>query len=191
MKFMRAHDSKERARLNYTKNELLSLARKYDSESPFWISEEKRIGDQIRRDKQFNMDTLKEIVHWKFLSLPGREKRVNNLLKQHSDTDVREITGWVLSLPIKEDKNKIEGLRKLKGIGVSLASVILSFHNPQDYCVYDIHIMREVYGKEPKYMFSSCRHYIRLLKDLREYSTKVNLPVRTIEKALFKKNVLN
>ena len=181
--------SEEKARLNLTREELQSLVKKYDQESPFWVSEEKRIGDQIRKEKQFGMDTLKEIVHWKFLDLPGREKRVNNHLKQHTNEDVRKITGWILPLSTNEDRKRVEGLRMLKGIGVSLASVILTFYNPQDYCVYDIHVMREVYGKEPKYMFTSSRHYLRLLNDLREYSTRVNLPVRTIEKALFRKNL--
>ena len=175
--------------MNLSNQDILELAAKYDEEHPWWTSEEKRIGDKLRRDNEFGMDPLKEIVHWKFKTLPGREKRVNNLLKNHTDEEVRELTSWILPLPTREDHNKVTGLRELKGIGVALASTILTFHNPQDYCVYDIHVMREVYGEEPKYMFTGCKHYLRLLEYLRLKSKKLDLPVRTIEKALFKKNI--
>jgi len=176
--------------MNLSNQDILELAAKYDEDHPWWTSEEKRIGDQLRRDNEFGMDTLKEIVHWKFLtSPPYKEKTVNNSLKNHTDKEVRELTSWILPLPTREDHNKVTGLRELKGIGVALASTILTFHNPQDYCVYDIHIMKEVYGEEPKYMYTSNKHYLRLLEYLRLESKKLELPVRTIEKALFKKNV--
>jgi len=175
--------------MNLSNQDILELATKYDEDYPWWTNEEKRIGDQIREDNEFGMDTLKEIVHWKFKTLPGREKRVNNLLKNHTDEEVMKLTSWILPLPTREDHNKVTGLCELKGIGVALASTILTFHNPHDYCVYDIHVMREVYGEEPKYMFTGCKHYLRLLEYLRLKSKKLDLPVRTIEKALFKKNI--
>jgi len=175
--------------MNLSNQDILELAAKYDEDHPWWTSEEKRIGDQLRRDNAFGMDTLKEIVHWKFKTLPGREKRVNNLLKNHTDEEVRELTRWVLPLGTRHDDNKITALRKIKGVGVSLASTILTFHNPRNYCVYDIHVMREMYGVLPKYPFTSNKHYMKLLQDLREESTKLNLDVRIIEKALFKKNL--
>jgi len=177
--------------MKLSKKDILELVAKYDEDHPWWISEEKRIGDQLRRDIEFGMDTLKEIVHWKFKTIPGREKLTNNLLKNHTDKEVREITSWVLPLGTRHDDNKVTCLREIKGIGVALASTILTLHNPQDYCVYDIHVMREMYGVLPKYMFTSNKHYLRLLEDLRIESTKLNLPVRTIEKALFKKNLDN
>jgi len=167
-------------------------AAKYDEDHPWWTSEEKRIGNQIREDNELGMETLKEIVEWKFKTVPGRIVRINNLLKNHTDEEVREITGRVLPLPKSEDRNKVHGLCELKGVGPALASTILTFHDPQDYCVYDIHILREVYGEEPKYPFNKytgCRHYLRLLEHLRQESKRLDLPVRTIEKALFKKNI--
>ena len=44
-------------------------------------------------------------------------------------------------------------------------------------------------GKEPKNMFTGCKHYLRLLDYLRLESKRLDLHVRTIEKALFKKNL--
>jgi len=175
-----------------TRDQLIALAEQYDKDYPWWTSEEKRIGDQIREDNEFGMETLKEIVEWKFKTVPGRIVRIKNLLKNHTDKEVKEITGTVLPLPKNEDRNKVHGLCELKGVGPALASTILTFYDPQDYSVYDIHILREVYGEEPKYPFNKytgCKHYIRLLEYLRLESSRLDLPVRTIEKALFKKNM--
>ena len=174
---------------NLSKQELLKWAKKYDEDHPWWTMKEKEIGDKIRADNEFGLETLKEIVEWKFKTVPSRIVRINNLLKQSNDKDIREVTRWVLPLGIRHDNNKITALRKIKGIGVSLASTILTFYNPHNYCVYDIHVMREMYGELPKYPFTQNKHYLRLLQDLREESTKLNLNVRTIEKALFKKNL--
>jgi len=150
--------------MNLSNQDILELAAKYDEDHPWWTNEEKRIGDQLRRDNEFGMDTLKEIVHWKFLtSPPYKEKTVNRSLKNHTDEEVREITSWILPLPIKEDHNKVTGLRKLKGIGVSLASTILTFHNPQDYCVYDIRARQRVAKLHP---FVNVLHHPNVAIDL-------------------------
>jgi hypothetical protein len=49
--------------------------------------------------------------------------------------------------------------------------------------------MREMYVEEPNFKFTNNSHYHRLLRDLRIISKKFDLPFRTIEKALFKKNI--
>ena len=175
--------------MNLSKQEILELAAKYDEDHPWWIRKEKEIGNRIRADLKFGLDTLKEIVEWKFKSVPSRIVIVNNLLSGYIDKEIREITSWVLPLGTAYDNNKISALRKIKGVGVALASTILTFHDPRNYCVYDIYVMREMYGIEPKYPFTSNKYYLRLLRDLREESTKLGLNVRTIEKALFKKNL--
>lgn len=162
-------------------------ANKYDEEHPWWMVEEARISEILRKNHEFGLKTLGEIVHWKFYTLPGRRKRVNNLLKIYSDKQIREITRKTFSS--NTDKERIETLCTIKGVGVAISSTILSFYDPGRYCVYDIHVMREVYGEEPKYMFTGNTHYLKLLKDLRIISEEHNLPVRTIEKAYFKKNI--
>jgi len=162
-------------------------ADKYDEEHPWWTVEEARISEILRKNHEFGLQTLREIVHWKFYTLPGRRKRVNNLLNNYSDMQIREISRKTFSS--NTDKERIETLCTIKGVGVAISSTILSFYDPEKYCVYDIHVMREVYGEEPKYMFTGNRHYLKLLNDLRIISKKHNLPVRTIEKAYFKKNL--
>lgn len=169
------------------KENILYWAEKYDEDHPWWTDEEQRIGEMIRKNNEFGLNTLKEIVHWKFYTLPGRQKRVNNLLAKYSDKQIREITRKTFNK--KTDQARIETLRTIKGIGVALASTILTMYDPFQYCIYDIHVMREVYGQEPKYMFTSSKYYLQLLKELRKLSNNYNIQVRTIEKAFFKKNL--
>jgi thermostable 8-oxoguanine DNA glycosylase len=170
---------------NLSSTEIQYWAKVYDQEHSWWNSEEDKIGKQIRRDNEFGLATLKEIIHWKFLTLKGREKRVNNLIAVHNDSEIRTITKKALK-QIK-DNDRINILREIKGVGVAIASTILTFYNPKEYCIYDIHVMRGVYGETPKYMFTSNKHYLKLLQDLRMISTSSKLPVRTIEKAYFKR----
>ena len=87
----------------FTREQLIALAEQYDKDYPWWTSEEKRIGDQIREDNELGMETLKEIVEWKFKTVPGRIVKINTLLKNPTDKKVRELTGWVLPLPKNED----------------------------------------------------------------------------------------
>jgi hypothetical protein len=184
---IKSSEMREKKFLVVSKEEIIRWAQRYDEDHTWWVLTEKEIGDKIRQDNEFGMKTLREIVHWKFLTLPGREKRINNLLDEHTDEQVHRISRRALSQ--REDALRIEELCELKGIGVALASTVLSFYNPQSYCVYDIHVMREMYGQEPRYMFTGYNHYLQLLKDIRKMSKSYNISVREIEKALFKKNL--
>jgi len=183
----RNSEVREKKFLVLSKEEIIRWAQRYDEDHTWWVLTEKEIGDQIRLDNEFGMKTLREIVHWKFLTLPGREKRVNNLLDEHTDEQVHRISRGALSQ--RGDASRIEELCELKGIGVALASTVLTFYDPQRYCVYDIHVVREMYDQEPRYMFTGYDHYLQLLKDIRKMSKNYNISVRTIEKALFKKNL--
>ena len=171
------------------REELLRLSNEYDNAYPWWTQKEKALGEQIKREKEVGREILKEIIEWKFATLPGRIKRTLNLISRHNDAFVRSITRRALALPVNQCNRRIKELRRIMGIGISLASVILTFYDPENYCIYDIHVIRERYGHEPKYMFASNKHYLRLLNDLRTQRKNLKLTVRTIEKALFKKNI--
>jgi thermostable 8-oxoguanine DNA glycosylase len=174
--------------MEISKNHIEKLSDSYDQEYPWWVEREEELGQKIRNEKQFGKEVLFDIVDWKFYTLPGRIKRTRNLLEDVNDAEIMQISRKALSPGIEEGK-RINELRKIKGVGISLASVILTFYDPEQYCVYDIHVMRELYGEEPKYMFTKNDHYLRLLKDIREIRNSTGLPVRTIEKALFYKNI--
>jgi thermostable 8-oxoguanine DNA glycosylase len=166
---------------------ILKWSIQYDHDHPWWVNEETRLSTLLHKEREFGLDYLKQIVEWKFKEIHGRRKRILNLISENDEDDVKRISRLALANTTTE--KAIESLRKIKGVGVSLASVILTFYNPRDYCVFDIHVWRELYGKEPKAIFTLDKYYLHLLDGLRIESRRLELPVRTIEKALFKKNL--
>ena len=87
------------------------------------------------------------------------------------------------------DRQRVKELDSLVGVGPALASTILTFWNPDRFCVLDIHVWREVFGDEPSDLFASIRHYTDLLDGFRGEAVKYGCNIRTVEKALFKKNL--
>ena len=170
------------------KEELLQWNKKYDRDHPWWTEKEKQLGDKFRRTKELTKDDLIQVVEWKFKDLKGRKERVLRFIAKNTDSLVRRISSDVFSTTLKDDSNRIDRLQMLDGVGPALASTILAFYDPKKYAVFDIHVWREMYGKEPENLFTT-ENYLKLLADLRRIANKCNLDVRTVEKALFKKNI--
>ena len=116
------------------------------------------------------------------------KKRILKLVDETEDGLIQKTCNRVFSLTTNDDTTRVKSLGDLNGVGPALASAILTFYDPKKYAVFDIHIWREMRGKEPKNLFTA-RNYLKLLADLRRIASDYNLDVRTVEKALFKKNV--
>ena len=85
-----------------------------------------------------------------------------------------------------QDAERIGLLCELKhGIGIAVASTVLTFFDPKNYGVFDFHVWQEVFGGRPKY---TVMEYVKLLSKLRQEAEMQDLGTRTIEKACFKKN---
>jgi len=115
-------------------------------------------------------------------------KRILGYVRQNEDDVIRDISRSVLRLSSKYDYEKIERLCRIKGVGSSTASVIFTFHDPKNYGIFDVHVWRELFGKDsrPVYTTKAC---LIFLSELRELANKHDLGVRVVEKALFKKNL--
>ncbi|MBC8457006.1 MAG: hypothetical protein H8D67_03305 [Deltaproteobacteria bacterium] len=170
------------------KSDVLSWSRKYNEDHQWWVEQEQNFNHLFREQDQFGLSTLKDIVRWKFKEFPGRRMLILGMVVENEDSFIREITTSVFT-SLETDLSKIKELRRMYGVGLSLASVILTFFNPHEYGILDIHVWRELYGKEPKSLFQSDRNYLVLLSILRKAAKEYKLPVRTLEKALFKKNL--
>jgi hypothetical protein len=70
-----------------------------------------------------------------------------------------------------------------------MASVILTFYDPADYAVLDIHAWRELFGKEPQGLFQGPKYLLKFLQKVRLIARMHGLDARTVEKALFQRNV--
>lgn len=170
------------------KKELLRWYEKYNQEEDQYnTSLELELGNKLRATKELTKEELIKIIEWKFQGrLLGRRKRILNLIKNIEDFEIRKLSK--LSFNEQNEKKRIEYLREIKGVGIALASCILTFYDPKSYGVYDIHIWRELFGREPKDLFVKIEYYIKVLEKLREISNGNNIDVRIVEKALFKKN---
>lgn len=169
------------------KKEIIDWTRKYDEDYRRYDYEiEKNLHKKFRKNKFMTKSDLIKINEWKFSGLKGR-KKIN--LRNISDDDSFIKLISQNAFKIKNDKHKIKLLSTLDGVGVALASVILTFYDPKNYGVIDIHVWRELFGKEPQDMFNVKKEfYLKLIKRLREIAKKYNLKVRDVEKALYKKN---
>jgi thermostable 8-oxoguanine DNA glycosylase len=169
------------------KEEILKWSKKYDSEHPWWIQKEQELGTKFRSFKKITREDLAQVVEWKFKEMPGRRKRVMSLLAKNTDEKIRNMSNQFFGIPSNHDSTKVHTLNKIYGVGPALASTILTFINPKDYGVFDIHVWRELFGKEPKGLFRTA-NYLKVLLELRKIAKQYQLDVRTVEKALFKKN---
>jgi hypothetical protein len=172
------------------KDEILKWNAKYDKEYPKWTIKEKELGDKFRKTKTITKADLVEIVWWKFEWLKGRRDRILKLVEKNSDEEVGTCS-QVFNLTPCEDSFRIGVLDNLHGVGPALASVVLTFYDPKNYGVFDIHVWREFFGKEPKNLFGTSSYYIKLLAELRTIGNKYDLNARTVEKAHFTKNYEN
>ena len=149
---------------------------------------EKEIENIISQKNFLTKEDLIKIVKWKFhKGLEKNRERAINFLEQMDGLEIEKITREAFE--IEEESKKIRKLCKIKGVGISLASCILTFHNPKKYCVFNTHVYDEIFKIEtrPNNIFSIPDYYLDVLNEIRKFSEKYNLKVRDVGKALFKK----
>ena len=167
----------------------MAWTEKYDKDHPWWVQEEERLGDKFRKTKTLTKDDLCKIVEWKFKDLKGRKTRILGLVAKNSEKAVQLTSKQVFDLTPQDEPYRIDSLDNLDGVGPALASTILTFYDPKNYGVFDIHVWREIFGPEPTDLFLTTKYYLQLLGELRKLAIQYGLNVRTVEKAFFKKNL--
>lgn len=168
------------------KEEILNWNRKYDKDHPWYVEKEKELGDKFRKTKTVTKSDLLQVVEWKFKGVPPRYKRVTELAKRNTDEIVQQTCSRVFAM--SDDSDRIKSLDALHGVGPALASTILTFYDPKNYGVHDIHVWKEFFGLKPDTIFIGSGCYLKLLAELRRIANKYNIDARTVEKAYFKKN---
>lgn len=172
-----------------TREEILMWNKKYDREEDLYATGlEEKLRKKFQKDKFVTKDDLREMLRWKFQGpLKGRGEYKIKGIEKEDDLKIRNLSKQALQ--IKDDQEKIRLLTQIREVGPAIASVILTFYDPQNYGVFDIHVWRELFGEEPKDLFDKNKdYYLRVLNELRKLAKKNNLSARMIEKALFEKN---
>ena len=165
---------------------------KYDQEEDLYDKTlEKRLRKKFQKNNFVTKADLIKVVGWKFQSprLAGRRKRVLGYVALNKESAVRKNSK--LAFKSKDDRDKLRLLSapNVRGVGSALSSVILTFYNPKNYGILDIHAWRCLFDKEPSDLFSNPKNAIKFFSKLREISSKTNIDCRDIEKALFKKDL--
>lgn len=161
---------------------------KYDREEDLYNKgDEEELRRKFQENQYITKDDLIKTIEWKFQGrLAGRQKRILKILKPVDDEYIIDISKLVFK--VSDDEKRVKLLCTINGVGTAVASTILTFYDPENYGVFDIHAWRELFGKEPKSLFTNIRNVIKFFECLREIGKKTKLPCRDVEKALFKKN---
>ena len=168
-------------------HEISEWLEKYNSKNESFDLE-KEIENTISQKNFLTKEDLIKIVKWRFpKGLEKNRERVIDFLEQMDGSEIEKITREAFE--IEEESKKIRKLCEIKGVGISLASCVLTFHNPEKYCVFNTHVYDEIFKIEtrPNNFFSNPNHYLDMLNEIRKFSEKYNLKVRDVGKALFKK----
>ena len=75
----------------------------------------------------------------------------------------------------------------LEGVSPVLASIILTFFDPKQYCILDTYTWKALLGNVPPNM-QTTQNYLKLLAVIRKTAAKQNLDVRVIDKAFSRKD---
>lgn len=172
-----------------TKEEILFWKNRYEQEEDLYNTEDEgQLRNKFSHNGFMAKEDLVRIVKWKFQGrLKGRQKRILYRLETVHESFVTDVSR--LAFKRKDDKERVKLLCCIDGVGLAVCSVILSFYDPQNYGVLDIHAWRGLFGKEPKDLFSNIQRFIDFLEELRRIASETDLSCREIEKAIFKKDL--
>src|SRR5208282_2163481 len=127
----------------------------------------------------YGRDNLNVIVAWKMEGV--HLTRVMSYLDQNTDTDIHH----ALRSAIEADteRSAIEILDRLHGVGVPVASAILTTINPEKYTIIDIYALRSLGISEGP--TDRADYYLAYLRKCRELAQQFKISLRTLDHALW------
>lgn len=135
----------------------------------------------IKQQAYFNKPEFLRMCSWK-------SPRPRRLYESNSSAEIRRVSIKVFAAD--SEKEKIELLTSLKGVGIPTASAILTLTDPQDYGVIDIRVWQLLYRfgavtTRPSGTGFSFDNWLEFLERLRYWARRFNLSARDVERALF------
>ncbi|MBI4017418.1 MAG: hypothetical protein HY366_00545, partial [Candidatus Aenigmarchaeota archaeon] len=124
--------------MDLSRDDILQLCKKYNKEEDQWNAElESALGKKFRTDSEVTKEDLEQVIKWKFITNPHRLKRELSHIRDLKDSEIRRLSKE--AFVSNDDKTKVKRLMEIKGVGPAVASTILTFYDPQKFCVFDIH----------------------------------------------------
>ena len=135
----------------------------------------------VKKQGYFNKPEFLVMCSWK-------SPRPRHLYQSNSGAEIRRVSIKVFAAEC--EKQKVELLTSLKGVGVPTAAAILTLTAPQDYGVIDIRVWQLLYqygavATRPSGVGFSTENWLEFLERLRYWARKFNVTVRDVERALF------
>jgi len=162
--------------MNFTKEQILKYSKKYDER--YLGSNDELVERKMKgwlKDKTFlDKEGFVKIGLWK-------SKRPKKSYENNDEILVKEITGFSFSAIGEEAR--IKSLTVLNGVSWPVASTILHFKFPDRYPIMDFRAIWSLGWEQPKkYDFIFWQKYC---EEITKLSKNYNLPMRTIDKALW------
>ena len=144
----------------------------------------KKLINHMKKAKKkgfFTKNFLYDIIDWK-------SPRSKGHWKENTNPYVRRISKKFFQLI--DDKERMSCLIELHGVGVPVASAILTVMNPINYGVIDFHVWQSLfqfgYVQEKEDGTNlSVENWLQFLKILRDLAQKYKVNVRDVERTLF------
>jgi len=139
-----------------------------------------KIKKAVRRGYLLKSD-LEEICKWK-------TARVIKKIRSNRPNKIKKITSSALKM--KNDREKISSLIKLKGVGIPMASAILMFINPRLYGVIDTRVwevlfkLKEV-NRNPKGTNLKVNDWEEFIGIIRPIAKRYRVRARDVERTIF------
>ena len=135
----------------------------------------------VKQEKILTKAYLVAICRWK-------SPRTINLIESNHPATIKSLTKKALTT--RSERQKIEYLTKLNGVGIPMASAILTLTNPKRYGVIDIRVWQLLFAinsvqTKPKGIGFTFKNWYHYLKILRYHAKELGVCVRYVERTLF------
>jgi thermostable 8-oxoguanine DNA glycosylase len=133
-----------------------------------------------------SISTFDSVIDWK---LRKQRKRTEKHRTGNTEELIRELTGVFLRVKhANADKLldiQLAILQAIPGVGIGVASAIMTLSNPKCFAIIDFRNWKVIYGENKKYFTAA--QYKRYLTDMRRLAKNLKCDVQEIDYILWKK----
>lgn len=167
-----AHRSKPQFALQFPPAELLALEESYGYEQD---DDAFAAGKRIV-EGDYSIPNLKKIIEWK-------STRIAGLIERNSSADVEKALRFAVN-PRTSERSAIETLCRVNGIGIPVASAILTMVYPNKYTIIDFRALESLGVKEGRGQ-DTVEYYLDYLNACRVLAREHHVSLRTLDRALW------
>ncbi|MFH1694553.1 MAG: hypothetical protein ABH880_02250 [Patescibacteria group bacterium] len=164
--------------MQLSKDLILEYSKRYDSrpEAASDIKVEKELREWFISNRFLDRVHFIKLGVWKSPRTEGHYKH-----RLNTDVRIKELTS--IALASKDEYIRIMAPQLLRGVSWGVASTILHFAFPDEYMILDFRAVWSLEWERPKqYDFDFWQKYTKRAKELSE---ELNVPIRTLDKALW------